>query len=172
MDQCIKSFSFKTDVGKTFTGGAIKQWSIVGANFWTVAEAATSTINIQGFKNINLHGIKIIGFVQSDVPASGNSVIVNDWSLNINVQGTLPLIGAFATTSPNYFNLDPNSSGNNSFFIGKYSNEIFFQSPIESVTSIQIQTLYAQGIGFEVLGSISLVFRLDFIFYYNYEGED
>jgi len=168
---CLQSFVFETNVSKTFTGSTIRQWGIAPANYWAISSAAVSTLNIQGFKNVNLHGLKLVGSVQSDVPGA-NAVIVEDWDLDIKVNGTLPLLGSFATPSPNFWSINPNSAVNNSFYLGKYQNEISFKSPIQSVSSIEIESVYAQGIGYEVVGSINLVFRLNFVLYYTFEGEE
>ena len=53
----------------------------------------------------------------------------------------------------------------------KYNYKVEFASPIQSVTSIDLNTLTVSGIGNESLVNQNLTWFLNFVVYYSYEGE-
>jgi hypothetical protein len=170
---CLKSFSFKIENGSNFTGTTVKQWT-VGAvnNYWAVRGGGTSQLNFEGFKNINIFGIDVVGGINTQQTAATGGVIVNDWQIHLQIEGTLPLINSFVTPSPNFFGLLPISNNTNKLFtLGKYCNSLKFVEPIQSVQYIQINETNASGIGWQTAGSCELYYNFNFIVYYNYEGE-
>jgi hypothetical protein len=169
---CLRSFNFKVDINSNLTGGFIKQW-IVGVNqhFWTVTSNQQSTYNIQGFKNINVFGIDVVGQIGTLTTSGLGGVIVNDWSIDVLINGQQPLIGSNITVSPNDYSLNNTTASNRIFPLGKYSNSLKLADPIESVQSISLQQTYANGTGYETLGTINLFWKLNFIVYYKFEGE-
>jgi hypothetical protein len=171
--ECLKSFSFKIQGGKNYTGTDVKQWT-VGANnhYWAVRGGDTSQLNFEGFKNINIFGIDLIGGINTQEDAATGGVIINDWQIELQIEGTLPLINSFVTTSPNFFGLQPITNITNKLFIlSKYSNSLKFVEPITSVKYLQLNTTNASGIGWQTAGSCELYYNFNFIVYYNFEGE-
>lgn len=169
---CLKSFSFKVTTNTTLTGGSIKQWT-TGANqhFWSASAGTSSTYNIQGFKNINVFGVDVIGSVTTLTAAGTGGVIVNDWSIDVLLSGQQPLVGGNITAAPNYYSINETSPTNRIFPLSKFSNSVKLSDPINSVKFIQLGSTYAQGIGYETLGDVNLFWNLNFVVYYNFEGE-
>jgi len=168
---CYRSFTFSAGGITTLTGAEIKQWSTGAAqHFWQANFGTSSTYNIQGFKNIDVYGVDVLGSIQTI--ASGTSgAIVNDWKIDVQVGGQAPLLGGFITASPNYYSIDGSSPNNLIYPLGKYTNSIRFGNPIISTKFIQLQTTIAQGIGWETAGTIVLRSMLNFIVYYKFEDE-
>jgi hypothetical protein len=169
---CYRSFSFRAGGNVNITTPELKQW-VTGAaqHFWQADAGTSSTYNIQGYKNIDVYGIDLIGSVQSSATAAIGGVIVNDWSINVLVGGQPPLLGGFITTSPNYYNIDGNAAGNIIYPMGKFSNSLRFGTPLISTKFIQIQKTMCQGIGYETLGSVNLLWDLNFVVFYKFEDE-
>ena len=169
--ECLRSFNFSAVTNTNLNSSSIKQWSIGSNNYWGAYATTVSTLNIQGFKNINIHEIEVIGNVFSYVYSGTGGVLVDDWNLDIYLEGTLPLIGNSVDSTINFFNINPSTTQNKIYPIGKFCNKIKFSSPIESVKFIRIQDTYAQGTGYETLGDINLFWNLNFVVHYKFEGE-
>jgi len=170
---CLKSFNFNANANSNFTGAQVKTWSTVGGpQYWVINTGLLSTFNIQGFKNVNIHKFEVIGNVQTLVGAPNGGVIVEDWDWIIFLNGQQPLISGNITASPNQFNIGLGPVIGNTYEIGKYSPCVTLSSPIESVKSIQIQSLKAQGYGGETAGNVNVSWDVQFIFHYTYEGEE
>jgi hypothetical protein len=170
--ECLKSFNFSASINTNLSGTNVKTW-ISGGQHAFVAETPTfsSFYNIQGFKNINVFGIAAIGGINTLTTAPNGGVIVNDWSINVRINGQIPRIGANTSGPLNSYSLDTNAIYNNLFSIGKYSNKIEFGDPYQSVTSIELGSTTASGFGWQTLSNVNLVWLLNFIVYYKFEGE-
>lgn len=172
---CLRSFSFSTNLTNTITAasGELKQWSTLGNNYWQVytnsSLVSPSIYNIQGFKNIEVYGIEAIGDIQTQQNIGIDGVIVNNWNIDISINGQQPLVGG--STIGGYYNIDSTLPDNNIFSIGKYTNSVKFATPIISATSITLGRTRASGIGFQTLGSINLNWKVNFLIYYKFEGE-
>ena len=165
---CIKSFIITSSANETGIGPAqVDTWGV--DNYWIFNKGGTSTFNIEGFKNINIHSIEAQGDVASLI-ATGSSVIVNDWSFIIQVNGQNPIIGGNITAAPNNYSIV--TFGTNQIFsLSRYNPKFCLDSPIQSVTSINIQGLRASGYGAENLLTLNLAWFMNFIVYYSFEGE-
>jgi len=168
--ECMKSFFFRIDVNGNFTS-VLKQWTNGTQNFWVINAGAASDYNIQGFKKINVFGIDLLGNVSSLQGAANGGVIVNDWTIDVLISGQAPLVGGNVSPSPNFYSIDPVSPFNREFSLGKYSNSLKLSDPIQSVDFIRIGTTYANGIGYQTLNDINLVWNLNFVVHYKFEGE-
>jgi hypothetical protein len=171
---CLKSFNFVSSGNSNFTtANGLEGWQL-GANnhFFTIYTSLISTYNIEGFKNINIHGIDLIGGVSTlpTAPAATNC-LVQDWGVGVQINGQMPLIGNTITVSPDQWALANNVGFNQNFRLGKYKTSVKFASPVQSVTSIVLNSLQAQGNGNESLTNINLVWYLNFVVYYSFEGE-
>jgi hypothetical protein len=169
---CLRSFNFDVNTNTNLTGGNVKTWATGSGNhFWSASAGTASTYNIEGYKNINVYGIDVIGSIQTLTTAGTGGVVVNDWSIDVLIGGQQPLIGANVTASPNYYSINATTPANRIFPIGKTSNSIKFGDPYESVKFIQLGSTYASGWGWETTGNVNLFWNLNFIVYYKFEGE-
>lgn len=172
---CLRSFNFGVDRISTISGADLKQWATGTAqHFWQISTPPgdTSTYNIQGFKNINVYGIDVIGSVQTQTNTAVDGVIVNDWFIDVLINGQQPLVGGNVTAAPNAYALDLSLPGNNSFELGRYSNSVKFASPYLSCKFIQLGGTLAQGIAYQTLGSVNIRWKMNFVVYYKFEDED
>jgi hypothetical protein len=169
---CLRSFNFSTRTNGNFTTG-VKTWNTGSNNhFWSAdISSLSSTYNIEGFKNINVFGIDAIGSIQTLTAAGLGGVIVNDWNIDITLNGQRPIIGGNVTAVPNSYSLSTTAVANNVFPISKYSNSIKFAEPFQSVTSIELGGTTASGFGWETSTNINLLWQFNFIVHYKYEGE-
>lgn len=168
---CLRSFVVGIKQAQTFLTTDVKTWFVGAQEFWVVEKVQDSVFEIQGFKNIDLYGVDVIGSVQTWKTALSGGCIVNDWSFEIELQGNLPLISGKKLTSPDDWNLQTDSVFARTFPIGKYNNSLKFADPIKSVKNINFEALRAQGVGGQTSGAIALDYDLNFVFYYKYEGE-
>jgi hypothetical protein len=165
---CFNQFQFNIQNNTTYLSGVTSnRWTDGDNKGWVILDNSTlSTFNIEGFKNINLYGVKMLGNVQS-VVAIGNRGIVTDYNMDVEITGTVPKIsGTFTTNGYNINTSTPNIQ------LGKFQNTIMFSDPIQSVSQIKINNFKAQGLVPESGIGINLNMFLTFYFYYRYEGED
>lgn len=164
---CLKNFSLSVSLVRTYStvGTNVKTWGVVGNQHWVVLDANLNTRkNIQGFKNINIYKIKMVGAVTPSL--ASNSAIIQDYSFRVQTNGLQSIIGGAIT---------PNATGatenNQDYFLTKYISEIEFPDGITSPTSVELLDFYAQGNNAETPGNITLNINMDFVFYYEFEGE-
>ena len=165
---CLNTFSVLIRLQRGYsTGGTnVKTWGTAGNLNWQIREATTGTnLAIQGFKNIDMYGIKMLGLVYTDV-GPNDGAIVSDFGMNITFTGQAPLVSG--VTDNNFW---PVTLNNKSFVLSKYRNEVNMESPISGCTNINFGVFSAQGFGGETANSVTLDIDLEFIFYYKYEGE-
>lgn len=170
---CIKSFNFSASANSNFTPlQNIQGWTIGTNNYFVGSISLTSTINISGFKNINVHGISLNGNVTCLPTAPPlTKCLVEDWGIGVGIVGQMPIIGNNVTVSPDEWNLITTTPAIQNFRLGKYKPDVKFASPIQSVNSINLNTLQVQGIGNESLVNQNLTWFLNFVVYYSFEGE-
>lgn len=168
---CLRSFIVSIDQVTTFSGTDVKTWLLGVQEYWVVEKAGVSTFNVQGFKNIDIYGVDVIGNVSTQKSAAIGGVVVEDWAFEILIEGQLPLASGNIATSPNYWNIQTSTVGTRTFALSKNTNSLKFADPISSVKFINFENLRAQGVGGQTAGTVSLDWDLSFIFYYKYEGE-
>jgi hypothetical protein len=171
MIDCLQSFSLSSATNDSFSTPDYSVWTIGGQNFWQVKKDGTSTYDIQGFKNINIHAIDVIGDFRP-VNAITNGGIVQDWTTSIRITGTGPLISGALTASPNFLSISTANTGINTFVLSRFKTRVQLSTPIQSAKKIEFFQYVANGIGAQSLISIELVWNLNFVFYYTYEGEE
>lgn len=166
---CLKSFTIHSSSSSPTAPANI--WVQNLNNYWVVEQNLSSSFVIEGFKNVLIHGIEIIGNIES-IPSSANKCLVQDWATTIQLQGgTIPQISGKITSAPNQWQLDNSSAFARLFTLGKYQSKVHFSSPFESVKTINFLLLNASGIGAQSLVDVSLKWNLQWVFYYTYEGE-
>ena len=165
---CLKSFTFSSLAGNTFSGADIDVWSIGLENYWAVTKTGTSTFAIEGFKNVDVYSIEAVGEVFCSI-GSNRSVIVNNWAFSVQINGTVPLIGGNINATNDFFVTPQDSTP--LVQLGRYYPKLKLSTPITSVSSIQIKILRASGIAAEDPLLINLNWNVNFVVKYLYEGE-
>jgi hypothetical protein len=173
---CIQSFSFLISGKESFVYPELNtQGPNANALNWKYESTnATSTFQIQGFKNINIFKIEAVGNVfspQSTDTYSSAMGLVNDWAFYMQLNGqNAPIIGN-VTTSPNGWAMvtQPN---NPIVAFSRFNPRIEFASPIQSVNSLQIQKLIASGSAGGNGDLLNIAWDLTFVVYYTFEGEE
>ena len=173
---CMQSFTLRLDQPILLSGGngVIKSWGTAGQYYWSASNTpsnATSTFNLQGFKNPNIYGMSVVGFVHGDPSSINACAVVSDWAIKMSINGTAPLPSGNKLSAPDGFLLYTTSPLTNIFSLSKYTPSIMFSEPYQSVTSITFDSLETQGIGAEFLNVVALNYDLSVTFYYQYEGE-
>jgi hypothetical protein len=168
---CLRSFIISIRQNSTFGGPQVKTWTIGTENFWSAAIGAVSLYNIQGFKNINIFGVDLVGKVSTDVNSAIGGVVVNDWSFTIRLDGQVPLINGQIIPVPNFWNIQDTNIDAQTFALSKNTNSAKFATPFQSVKNIEFLILQAEGVGAQTLLNATLDYDFTFTFYYKYEGE-
>ena len=165
---CLRSFSFISGANENAVAPEIKTWAVGGQNFWLYeSNNPASVFNPVGFKNINIYSIQAIGNVYSlNTPLNG--ALVQDWHWTINTIGQNAVIGSNITAGGFIIQ---QQNVNPTFSLGKFSNVINFETPLQSVTSLILTGFRAQGIGAENLLNINIAWTVVFNVYYKFEGE-
>jgi len=169
---CLRSFNMYISDVENFTAPEVKTWN-VGTDKYFAFESSgqSSTFDLTGFKNIDLYGMVVNGYIANRKNSVTGAGTVLDWESIIFINGIAPGIsGNFS--GPNYWNPNVNVPNANYFFLTKYQPTLHFGSPITSVNSIRLEGLKVSGINAQTTDEIALDWQLGFTFYYKYEGED
>lgn len=170
--ECLRSFNLNIRQVTTATGSNVKTWTVGSQEFWSARISGISRFDIEGFKNIDLYKIKIVGDVYTQIASGIGGVIVEDWAFDLFLEGQMSLVsGKINTSTTNYWNIITGSPESKTFTISKNTNEIIFDDPVKSLKYINFQNLTTQGYGGQTTGTVSLDWNLAFVFYYKYEGE-
>lgn len=167
--ECLRSFVIDINQNRTFTNttNQVKNWGAAGNYHWVVVQQGSSVFNIEGFKRIDLYGVEMIGSIQTTL-GPNDGAIVEDYQFQLGINGQVPLVGGNVQASPDFWNISPTTG---QFDLGKYSNKMMFASPFTGCRSIGFNELKIQGNNGETLNSINLDIRLQFQFFYKFEGE-
>ena len=169
---CLNSFTINLR-GTLFVGGPETDiWEDQSQRYFALnLSNQFSRYNIQGFKTIEIYGVDVIGNIQHDSAQTGFGCLVTDWSFQVALAGTLPLVSGNVQTSPNYWNILATGAEPLIYRMSKNTNSIKLLSPIQSMQYVEFQGLFCQGTGVENGNAIGLEYHFDFIFYYRYQGE-
>jgi hypothetical protein len=162
--------TFRLAVSNVFTynnaGTDVKTWGVGNTEYWTVYDSTNITIKeIQGFKNINIFKVEMIGTVRNETSGT-NQAIVDDFSFGITLNGQTSVIGGALST--NSYSMSETS---NFFLLNKYNPKLLITDGIKSVTSIRIQDFIASGYGPVTANVVTLALQVQFIFYYQFQEE-
>lgn len=171
---CLRSFSLTITDQNTYTAASssLTVWSHGQNHSYAIYSTDSSTFLIQGFKNINVFKVDMIGNVSS---AYGNAPRVdnanaNDFEIGVQLVGQLPQpIGVIG--SPNDLPIITNTFIEQIYTLSKYKTSVEFSTPIQSVKSISFYDFKAFGNNLENLAQVKMGYQLQFIFYYQFEGE-
>jgi hypothetical protein len=172
---CLRSFvqDYKI-IGNlsSFTGGAYKFWSVGLNNYLNAAididlAPNPAIFRPQGFKNIDVYGIKLVGNFTSDPNSLTLNGIIYNWGARIRTTGSY---GQISSSIPNTLNFAINQ---NPDIIGlnNYNPEVKYPSPIKSVSNIVIDTVLFSAEHCQSAVDIALLCDVQLIVYYKFEGE-
>lgn len=168
---CIKSFNFVSGANATITGAKLTSWGSASNNYFIYDSGSdNSTFLIQGFKNVNIHGIEAVGGVGGR-GGLGFACLVDDWSFSLKINGEVSRISGSVLAAPNNFSISVDNPNVQYVSLSKYTPSIKFIDPVQSVTNIQIINQGVSGYGQETLGTVHLQWGINFVVYYSYEGE-
>jgi hypothetical protein len=169
---CLRSVIVSINQELTYsTSPFVKNWTIGTENYWVIKQTGGSTLNFEGFSNIDVYGIDVVGGIQTWAGAAVGGVLVTDWNFEFFVNGTLSLGSDYITASPNFWAIQTQTNNTKLFALSKNTNSLKFASPILSVKSIAFECLNAQGTGQQTALTASLDIDLSFIVYYKFQGE-
>lgn len=168
---CLRSFVIDASLNQSFAlGPNLSVWTIGTDNYWFGrTTGANATFNVQGFKNINIHGIDCVGDMKSGPGL--NSCLIDNWEVTIDLNGQPSILGGSVTPLTNIYNVNTDNVYVNRFVLSKYKRDAKFSSPIKSVTSIDFSGFTASGHANLSLTSVAVNWDLNFIVYYTFEGE-
>ena len=168
---CLQSFNVRINQAATFSAPDLKVWFSGSSTYFSLEKLALSTFDIQGFKNIDLYGIDLTGYVQTQTGAALGNCIVNDWAFELFLDGQNPLVSGVVNPVPDFWSLDVDNNSAKSVRISKFNNSIKFSNPVKSLKKIDFARLLAAGEALNSPSNASLEWSLNFVFYYKYEGE-
>ena len=170
---CLKSFVIRSTANEDVSSGTeLDLWGISPTISWAYLKDNVSTFNIQGFKNINIHGIEAVGDFGNNRNTNTNfGSVVSDWSYRFSLTGTVSQVSGNITTSPNSF-LFTLPITNPLIDLSKFQPKITFADPIQSVKTISLVGVRAYGTSAESLTTVNIGWLMNFVFYYSYEGEE
>jgi hypothetical protein len=171
--ECLRSFVIAFNNASTYSGTpTVKTWLSGTESFWAINLSGSSVFKFQGFKNVDIYGIDVIGDVGTQNAAATGGMIVGDWNFELKIDGTLPLpSGLIDTTGGNYWNIEIDTSNTKTFRLSKNTNSLKFEDPIKSAKLLEFLVLRAEGSGSQTSSTISIDYDLSFIIYYKFEGE-
>lgn len=118
---------------------------------------------IQGFKNVDLYGIKLQGTVLSDPTQNQNAIFLNH-NLQIILGGQNPRIDGINGAKIN----QPTSVKT---FLTKQNPEYYFCQPIKSCDFVQVINMTFDGIAPQVISGVEFLYDFDLVLSYKFEGE-
>ena len=169
---CLQSFSFLASGDEQYAFPELNADGIATDLNWKYSsQNPSSTFRVQGFKNINVYKIEAVGHIFSKQNTEVS--IVSDWAFYVQINGVnSPAIGS-VLTSPNGFSIGVQGS-NPVIALSRYQTSVEFSTPIESVDSIELIKLVAQGVGADLNASfeLNIAWHMNFIVHYTFQGED
>jgi hypothetical protein len=168
---CLRSFVIGMQNASTYSGGDVKTWTVGSQVFWALNESGTSLFNFEGFKNVDVYGIDVIGGVGTQQAAGIGGVVVSDWNFEVRIEGNLPLVSGLVQASGNFWGITTEAYTTKVFRFSKNTNSLKFSDPIQSVKNLEFLLLRTEGQGAETTGTVSIDYDFSFIVFYKYEGE-
>lgn len=59
--ECLRSFNFVASGQSNWSGTDVKTWFVGAQEFWTFNRTGSSIFTPQGFKNIDVYGVDLVG---------------------------------------------------------------------------------------------------------------
>jgi len=173
--ECLRSFvqDYKI-IGllSSFPGGA-RRFYTIGLNTYCVAAIDIdlapnpAVFTPQGFKNIDVYGIKLAGNFTSDPNNLTLNGMIYNWGARITTVGSYGQISASIPNTLNFaINENPQIIGLNNL-----NPEVEYPSPIKSVSNVIIDTIVFSAEHCQSAVDLALICDVQLIVYYKFEGE-
>lgn len=171
--ECLRSFSQSVSINNTLTSlNSVSSFWTAGLNINCTAiisfaaGVGPAVFQPQGFKNIDVFGIRVNGEIQSSPSSATQKAQIDSWSIILNAVGTYPLLsGNFSNQA-----ITPTQAPT-TISLNRFANFVEFSSPIKSVSNICVNNIYIQASECQVNTDIDLTGQLLFTVYYRFEGE-
>jgi hypothetical protein len=170
--ECMQSFNLFAVNNIAVVAPDIVSWGTGAENYWNIDNAilTNSTFNVEGFKNINIYGVDMVGYVASS-NFDARAGLINDWGFTLEINGFVPRLGGNISTT-NGYGITTSNPQIKTFVLSKYKTNVNFTDPITSVSNIVVKGLFANGTNLQLANNIRLIYQIEFIFYYKFEGEN
>ena len=165
---CLKSFYINIDNSTLWVSPDAETWGPVTDLNWFVRNNGISTFNIQGYKNINLYSVEMVGSCFYDPSQINGECVVKNYGFFLVLNGQVPEVSGVVTAAPNVWAINPLET---ELALTQFQNKLDFASPIQSLKSVVFNSFFASGTGAILANNIALRTNLTFIFKYKYEGE-
>jgi hypothetical protein len=175
---CFRSFILDYDINGSLStlSGATNNFYLSNSNPCVATNirmpVSPSPMNVvefipQGFKNIDVYSIKLIGHIASN-PSNVNNGVVDNWGVEINAVGTYGEInGVAGVQAANYSPiLQPIHLG-----LNNHNPLVEFASPIKSVSNISLQRVLFNAVNLQTATDFSFVSNIGLVITYKFEGE-
>jgi len=137
---CLRSFNIAITQATTFLAPAanVKTWlsAVGGELYWTMDTLVATTqsrFDIQGFKNIDLYGVQVLGGVKSQTSALTSHGVVNSWGFSLYCEAQNSLVNGTIQTAPNYWALNNANANSRVLTFTNTNPKIEFADPLKSV---------------------------------------
>jgi len=158
----------------TVAGSAVNFWvdySTLMTGFVASLPLVSCEFSPQGFKNVDLYGVELIGYIASNNAVGGN-FICDDYRFQTQIFGTFPILGGVAPVgTPFQLNQGVNSNG---FAFTKTHSKVNFFTPIKSFSRIVFPNLTFTGYAPTLIGvsqNLNFKYEFDVLLHYRFEGE-
>lgn len=170
---CMRSFSLSTTDQNTYTvaSGAMAVWGAI--NNFSIYGTDSSFFNIQGFKNINVFGVDMIGNVSTayGIAPRVDNANASDFEITVQLNGQLPQPVGVIGTPNDWPIINNNPFIESQYVLSKYNASVRFETPIQSVKSIALYDFKAFGEHAQNPLQIKMGYFIQLIIYYKFEGE-
>jgi hypothetical protein len=178
---CLRNFTFQTNWNQLisnplnastyqfWTSGVQQKLSCV-TNYYSGPNTNISFLP-QGFKNIDVYGIKINGYVISNPAVGGFGGIVTNWALTLNLLGQNPTLNGVISQDVAPTPTIAQNQNWTTFSLSERSPEIQFFSPIKSVSNVIPKQLIFQAEQCQTATDFNLFAQINVTIYYKFEGE-
>ena len=167
---CFRTFSITIEQNTLYAAPSVRTWGTLGNYHWALQSTNTSFYDVQGFKNINLYSVEMVGHVTSDaVNYASDFSTVLDYAFILDITGQMPEVSGKIGASPNFWNIK--TPYNDALALSKFNPKLTFDEPIQSFKRVSFIQLIANGQNATTINTVALNYNLTFIFNYKYEGE-
>lgn len=175
---CLRTAKFTIDYNESFIFGSQTFSLRINSDGINVQIDLNGKFDIQGFKNVDVYGIKFIPsmkFTDFDYFSSGSTTsfsFTNNYDVIINLDGQIELLGGISSLS------NPVLESTKDYVLNNFAPEVLLNSPVKSCKSIEFKDFKATFLGLKYANTgamsghnMNVNIKGDMYFYYKFEGE-